>query len=203
MASRLAYSNILSVRCQSKSVDDDPRAALAVFVDPLGVALLQTDAPVGKILTEFARNDGLLAPGFVEHRVEVVLVFDPRRVPDGVAVRLSEVRHLAAHLEVAFDGRRGFLTCGALPVILQLPIAFLPLEDTGPVSGAVHRDEVLGFALVVLDLVPHLLAAAALQTGGVVVVVIAIVFDGFVLDVGTVLTVLVADRTCGIDLLAG
>ena len=50
VVSRLAYSNIPSLRCQSKSVDDNLRAAFAVFVDPLGVTQLQPNAPVGKVL---------------------------------------------------------------------------------------------------------------------------------------------------------
>ena len=86
--------------------------------------------------------------------MEVVLVLDPGRVPDGVAFLLTKVGYLAADLELSFDGRRGLLARGALPVVLQLPVSFLAFVDAGSVLRAVYRDQVLGFAAGVLDFVP-------------------------------------------------
>ena len=157
---------------------------------------------MGKILAKGSVQDFGLAVRSVKNRVEVVFVLDSGRVPYRVPFLLAEVGHFAADFEVAFDGRRGFLARGAFPVALQFPVSFFAGEDAGPVLRAVNGDEVLGFAAVVSDLVPHLFAAAALHTVAVIVIIVAAQPYGLVPDISSIFAVLVSDGTGGADLAA-
>ena len=87
--------------------------------------------------------------------MEVILSFDPGRVPAGVAVCFTEVRHLAFDFEVSFYGWRRLLAGRALPVTLELPLAFLAFVNTDSVFVAVNSDQIFCAAFLVLDLVPH------------------------------------------------